>query len=180
MFSHWLPRCRFHFRRLLRAQRGAFFALLMTGILIVSSLAIYIQQWHGADTAEREWRSLNEHFRDKNRSANRDNTVLPVLTAFENTQLVDVLNRVAEESKLSLDEVSFVLDENANQPYLRYRATLTVSSSYPTIRRFLDQVRTSQPDISLDSITCTRDDIATVELTCDLVLSAFYRKADHG
>jgi hypothetical protein len=103
-----------------------------------------------------------------------------VLTAFENTQLVDVLNRVAEESKLSLDEVSFVLDENANQPYLRYRATLTVSSTYPTIRRFLDQVRTSQPDISLDSITCTRDDIATVELTCDLVLSAFYRKADHG
>jgi hypothetical protein len=52
-----------------------------------------------------------------------------------------VLNDAAESSKLSLDEISFSLDENANQPYLRYHATLTVSSGYPAIRRFLDQVR---------------------------------------
>jgi Tfp pilus assembly protein PilO len=180
MSSQWLSSYQFHLRRLLRAQPGVFSAILLSGFVLVLALAMYIQQWHSADAAKQEWRSLNEHFREKGHPGNQGSEGQPVLKAFNNTQLVDVLNRVAEEAKLSLDEVSFVLDENDNQPYLRYHATLTVSAAYPAIRRFLDQVRAVQPDVSLDTITCTRDDIATVDLTCDLVLSAFYRKTGHG
>ena len=180
MFSGWLPCCGFYFRRLLSRQPVAFSFLSGCTIVFFVSLIMYVQQWRGGDAAQSEWLLLNQKFRDIGRGADQGKTAKPDLPAFNNTQLVDVLNRVAEESKLSLDEVSFVLEENAAQPYLRYRATLTVSSAYPTIRRFLEQVRVRQPQVSLDTINCSRDDITTVELTCDLVMSAFYRKEGHG
>ncbi|HSY26640.1 MAG TPA: hypothetical protein VK832_03970 [Burkholderiaceae bacterium] len=143
-------------------------------------LALYIEQLQSVDASETQWRTLNRHVQELGHSGIQSGGMKMTLPAFNNTQLVEVLNDAAESSKLSLDEISFSLDENANQPYLRYHATLTVSSGYPAIRRFLDQVRLKQPEMSLDSITCTRDDITTVELACDLALSAFYRKEAHG
>jgi len=180
MSTQWLPQCRFYFRRLLQTQPLAFAALLATCALCIGTLALYAQQSHSADTAQTEWRTLNQHAKDPGRTGAQTGNAKPDLPAFNNTALVEALNGAAEETKLTLDEISFLLDDNASQPYLRYRATLTVSSGYPIIRRFLDSVRVKQPEVSLDAITCTRDDIATVELTCDLALSAFYRKEAHG
>jgi hypothetical protein len=94
--------------------------------------------------------------------------------------LLQALNSAAESTKLSLDEISFAMDDNVTQPYLQYHATLTVTSNYPAIRRFLVRVQKARSEVSLDSIVCTRDDVTTVDLTCDLALSAFYRKDAHG
>jgi hypothetical protein len=176
----WLPRCQFYLRRLLQTQPIAFSAVLAAGAVIVCALALYLEQLHRADTAQEEWRTLNQHGKELSKAGVQSGDVKLALPVFNNTQLVEALNGAAESSKLSLDEISFLLDDTANQPYLRYHATLTVSSSYPVIRRFLDQVRVKQAEMSLDSITCTRDDITTVELTCDLAISAFYRKEVHG
>ena len=178
-YSQWLPRCQFYLRRLLQTQPIAFSALLAAGLIFASMLALCVEQLQSVDAAEAQWRILNQHGKESGRAGLQIGDMKLTLPAFNNTQLIEVLNDTAESSKLSLDEISFSLDDNANQPYLRYHATLTVSSSYPAIRRFLDQMRIKQPEMSLDSITCAREDITTVELACDLALSAFYRKETH-
>lgn len=102
------------------------------------------------------------------------------LPRFEPNKLVEAINRLALNTKLPLDEISFVLEDNHTQPYLRYRATLSVSSRYPVIRRFLDALEAEQPQVALDAISCERDDIGAVDTNCDVNLSAFYRRQDHG
>ncbi|WP_188567707.1 GspMb/PilO family protein [Undibacterium terreum] len=102
------------------------------------------------------------------------------LPRFDSAQLVEALHRVAEEVKLPADEISYALEGNENQAYLRYRVTLSVTASYPVIRKFAEHFQAQLPNVSLDSISCTRDDIAATALSCDLGLSAFYQKAVHG
>jgi hypothetical protein len=164
----------------MQTQPVALFAAVATCALCACALALYVQQVLGVETTDSEWRTLNQHAKELDRAGTATGDVKLSLSAFNNTQLLEALKGSAENAKLSFDEVSFLLDASANQPYLRYRATLTVSSQYPIIRKFLDQVRVKQPEVSLDSIICTRDDISTVDLTCDLALSAFYRKEAHG
>jgi hypothetical protein len=180
MSSQWLPRCQFYFRRLMQTQPIALSAAMVASVVCVGASALYVQQAHGLEATEAQWRALNQQSKELGRAGAPTSDGKVSLTAFNNTQLLETLKGAAENTKLTFDEVSFVLEPNANQPYLRYRATLTVTSQYPTIRKFLDQVRVKQPEVSLDSILCTRDDIATVELTCDLAMSAFYRNEAHG
>ncbi|HXA46451.1 MAG TPA: hypothetical protein VNW52_02385 [Burkholderiaceae bacterium] len=164
----------------MQTQPVALSAAMVACVLCAGALALYMQQAHGVEETEAEWRKLNQQSKELGRAGAPVADTKLSLSAFDNTQFLEALKGAAESAKLTFDEVSFVLDPSANQPYLRYRATLTVTSQYPTIRKFLDQVKIKQPEISLDSILCTRDDIATVDLTCDLALSAFYRKDAHG
>ncbi|MCG2583853.1 hypothetical protein [Massilia sp. TS11] len=104
----------------------------------------------------------------------------PVLPQFVNTQVAQILHQTADEVHLGLDEVSFSLEEGATTPYLRYRVTMSVSASYPLIRRFVDKLKLSPAELSLDSITCARENIASPGLGCELAFSAFYRKGTNG
>ena len=171
--------CRFHLKRLVRIQARAFFALTGATLLLVLASVSLIDQWHLAETAQQELRSMNQTTRTSTNIVKAVNAQV-ALPDFTSAQLVTTLNRVAEETKLPLDEIIFTLDDSGNQPYLRYRATLSVSGSYPTIRRFLDQVRANFSTVSLDTISCTREDIGTIDLTCDLAVSVFFRKNARG
>jgi hypothetical protein len=102
------------------------------------------------------------------------------LPLFNSASLIESLHSAAEEAKLPIDEVSYSLEENLSQPYLRYRITLTATATYPAIRHFTDGIRRQANHVSLDTITCSREDIAAASLSCDLGLSAFYRKGGHG
>lgn len=104
----------------------------------------------------------------------------PVLPWFQNTQLVEQLHRVAHGADLPVDEVSYALEEGKEQPYLRYRITMTVSASYPAIKQFADELTSSMSHIDLDSISCRRADISVALLTCELAFSAFFRKDGDG
>ncbi|HEY8023538.1 MAG TPA: hypothetical protein VIF60_03160 [Burkholderiaceae bacterium] len=152
--------------------------LSLAGLL--TTLALFVDQSREKDKLKQESSLLSAMLKQSPQGADQQKALRGELPEFDNTSLVKVLNHLAGETKLTLDEVSFALDDNANQPFLRYRATLTVSSGYPTIRRFLDQVHAELPQASLDSIVCTRDDITTLEPTCDLIFSAFYRKPSGG
>jgi len=153
---------------------------MFSAIGLITALAVYGEQSQSEGKLLQESRQIKEKLKQTPQLSDQQKDMRGDLPAFESAGLVKVLNRLAGEAKLSLDEVSFVLDDNANQPFLRYRATLTVSSGFPVIRRFLDQVRAEQPQVSLDSIVCTRDDITTAQPTCDLIFSAFYRKPIRG
>ena len=102
------------------------------------------------------------------------------LPRFEPNKMVEAINRLAVNTKLPLDEVSFVLEDSRNQPYLRYRITLSVSTRYPAIKHFLDALQADQPQLALDAISCERDDITAADTSCDVNLSAFYRRPEHG
>lgn len=112
---------------------------------------------------------------------NRSSGPLPVdLPQFFSARFVDTLNEVATDAKFSLDEVSYELDDNISQPYLRYRAVLTLSASYPAIRQFVAHLSTRLQNVDLDAVNCTRGDIGKTALTCDLTFSAFFRKGSNG
>ncbi len=172
--------CRFHFQGLIRAQPVAVAMAFVSVLAATIAGGLYAQQWVGADAAERELNSLNQQARAPVLAKGQANKVQIVLPVFNSSQLVDTLNRIASDTKLPLDEIVFSLDENANQPYLRYHATLTVTARYPVIRKFVDQVRSNVTEASLDNISCTREDIRTIDLTCDLAISVFYKKSGRG
>jgi hypothetical protein len=170
---------RFHIQRYWCTQP---LGTALAGLSIVAAfvvIAIYPYQRHALQAATNDWQQLHT----SSRAIGPKAAPLPekslALPLFQSSPLVGTLNRIAEESKLPLDEIQFALDDNANQPYLRYRATLTVSAGYPSIRRFINRMQQELAEVSLDTISCARDDIAAKDLTCDVALSAFYRKVRH-
>lgn len=104
----------------------------------------------------------------------------PGLPWFDSVRLVEQLDAVAEEARLPIDEVGYALEASAQHPYLRYRITLTVTAAYPAVRQFVDDVSSSMRHVALDSISCTRADIALPAPTCELAFSAFFRKDAHA
>lgn len=104
----------------------------------------------------------------------------PDLPPFDSAALVAVLNETATDSGLVLDEVAYTLDNNSNQPYMRYRITMSLHATYPLIRRLAEQLNTNVPHLTLDAINCSRKDVIVAELNCDMVMSGFFRKDRRG
>lgn len=183
MSSQFFSYCRFHLFRLLRAQPG------VVGVLIFSTLALVLvslatlQQWQQLHQQEQQLLELRAQSRQHPAAAALAKpafTTPTIYPAFHSAQLADTFNQLATEAKLSLDEVSYGLDDNANQPYLRYRVTLVVTATYPLIRQFADQIALTLPHVSLDTISCTREDIGAIHLSCELAFSAIFRKETNG
>lgn len=102
------------------------------------------------------------------------------LSPFRSAELPDALNQAASVLSLPVNEMTFALDNNPILPYVRYTATVKVFGGYLIIRGFVDTVRANRPEISLDAITCTRTDIRSVHLSCDLTLTAFYARESNA
>ena len=179
MSSHLFPFFRFHVLRLVRAQPGGFAAVLVSALLFVLAAIFCITLWQKAGSAEAALQATLLAVQSgavSSGSPERSVVAAAALPAFNGAEFVAALNLVAAEVKLPVDEVLFTLDEGVNQPYLRYRITLSVVASYPVIRRFVDQYRRELEHVTLDSIACTRETIGAGALTCDLAFFAFYRK----
>ena len=180
MHANWFSWWRFHFLRLARMHPfGLTGAVLLLAIAVAAGLFWLSLVRHDA-VVRRDIANLNKSLGQPVASSSSQGSGRLDLPRFEPNKLVEAINRLAQNTKLPLDEITFVLEDNHNQPYLRYRATLSVSSRYPAIRRFLDALEIEQPQVALDAISCERDDINAAETNCDVNLSAFYRRPDHG
>ncbi len=180
MQANWFSWCRFHFLRLARMHSfGLTSAVLLSAFGVAAGLFWLSVVRHEA-AVRRDIAGLNKSLAQLVSLPAPQGSGRIDLPRFEPNKLVEAINRLALNTKLPLDEISFVLEDNRNQPYLRYRATLSVSSRYPAIRRFLDALEAEQPQVALDAISCERDDIAAAETTCDVNLSAFYRRQERG
>lgn len=102
------------------------------------------------------------------------------LDAFQSHPFPDALNSAAVTFSLPVSEMIFRLDDNPARPYLRYSATIKVFGGYQAVRKYVAAVRTALPQTSLDAMSCTRSDIRSVHLNCELTLSAFYRRDPHA
>lgn len=82
----------------------------------------------------------------------------------------------AVDAGLAVDEVAYVLDASASQPYLRYRVSLPVKTRYAEIRKFVAALEAAMPNVLLDSVRCSRESAGAAQLSCDLAFSALFAK----
>ncbi|HTD02724.1 hypothetical protein [Undibacterium sp.] len=172
---------KFHVIKFWRAQPLVFLMLALSSLIALAAAAMYLLQWQQAKLASAELNEVRAH-RLTSRAANVAvaDSPIPFLPPFSSAQLLHTLNKVASDTKLPIDEVGYVLDDGAAQPYLRYRVTLRVAASYPVIRTFINQLNAELSNVALDAISCSRDDIVQAELTCDVAFSAFFHKEARG
>lgn len=98
-----------------------------------------------------------------------------LLPAFSTGDLPAQLQAAAKTSGLPVDAVSYQLDSKSERDYLRYTARVSTTASYAQFRRFILVIQDQASHIALDDMQCEREDIADVELACELAVSAFYR-----
>lgn len=98
------------------------------------------------------------------------------LPAFDSAAFTAEFHSIAKDVGLSTDELVYVLENSAAQPFQRYRITLEVKSGYPEVRKFMAALNSAQPHVVLDSLRCRREDAMTASLTCQMAFSAFFRK----
>lgn len=170
---NWL---RFHCARLLRAQSGLWIGCLASIALLIVAVVAFLCE---AKKVEQRQMEL-----DRLRLASRQVSSVKVVDAdltslnlpwFESAQVIAQFGRAAADAKLPVDEVQYLLEESSSRPYLRYRIKMTVSSGYPVIRQFADEVTATMTHVDLDSMSCTRGDIDVLWPTCILTFSAFFR-----
>lgn len=169
--AQWL----FYLRRQLRLQPWPTAALLLALVSLGAAAAFYARSSHMLDKSEQAHRALSTATKAAPVVALPGRSV-PVFPVFNSAQLMGDLQQAADVAKLPLDEVTFTLDDKGKLPYLRYRASLSVSADYPAIRRFVEGLRIGMANVTLDGIHCNREDIGVAELSCDVSLSAFYRQ----
>lgn len=94
-----------------------------------------------------------------------------VATSFyENVRVADLVG----------EEVSYSLDSPRDQPFQRYRIRHPVKAEYAKIRRFVAAIVSDMPNVTLDSIRCTRENLSDAVLACDLNFSAFFLADNNG
>jgi len=98
------------------------------------------------------------------------------LPAFSSPALLKVIDRAADKADIELNEVNYKLDDGRATQFQKYQATLSIAAPYANIRRFIQALGESAANVSVDELNCTREDIVDTELSCDLVVSAFFLK----
>lgn len=102
------------------------------------------------------------------------------LKAFRSSHLLSILEQSASSTSVKLDEISFAVDDAPNQPYVRYRATFTVLSRYPRIRKFISEILAGSEGVVLDTVSCRREDVNTVDVRCDISAYVAYQEKVSG
>lgn len=180
MYSEITLFLRFYSFRCYRARPILTITLVGSLVLCVLLVGIYAKLWIERDQPKQQLREAIAKFEQvkSDRKQAEAASLPPIqLSAFESAKLVQSLNAVASEMHVSLEEVSYVLDDTANQAYLRYRISFGVLSRYPVLKKMISQLQVQSPHILLDGISCAREDIVAVDLNCELVLSAYFSKA---
>lgn len=102
------------------------------------------------------------------------------LKVFQSSHLLAILEQGASSANIKLDEISFVIDDSPNQPYVRYRATFTVLSRYPTIRKFISAILAGSEGVVLDTVACRREDVTAADVRCDISAYVAYQEKAGG
>lgn len=183
MSSRFVHFCVFHFRRLLRTQLPWLLACMASLTILLVMLSAWSWQWN-------QIRSMREDAKDFQTSISKrkqENAEIekkmqaPVnLPTFHNASFVTALHKVAGKARLTINELSYVLDDAPSMPYFRYRIQFSVLSNYPSVRRFVKELNQELPYVTLDAISCSREDIVAPDVTCDLSLTAFFARGERG
>lgn len=169
----------FYFAQARRAHGWAFVTLLACFLAALFSAAVWLA------IRERAIEVSAERMRLVQRPATPVRTPQirisePELPVFVASQAVGTFTTTAQDVGLPIDEVTYALEGDNDQPYRRYRISMSVKTGYPEVRRFVAALATGMPNVALDAIRCARENAAAPALGCQLVFSAFYRRDRSG
>jgi hypothetical protein len=180
MYSQLLPFCSFHLRRIRSSQPILLASLVITCSAFLVALPTWLALVEAGKEVQAEYDALKMRA-EKNLPAV---VIAPdqgeMLRPFNSAYMVTALNEAATRAGVALNELNFTFDAGKTEPFIRYRVSMTVATNYLAMRRFVDQVKTDIPDVSLDSISCRRKGIEDPVLTCDLGFTAFFKKDERG
>lgn len=179
MQTVFLFRWIFQIRRLFRQQPLSSSMVLVSGISLIAASLGYVYMQVQATQINQAIKVTQSSSRIA-KSSVPSGTIIPVLPIFDSAQFASSLYKFADDAKLNVDEINYSLDDTANQPYLRYRISLTVTNNFQSIRQFVTRFQVELTHSTLDAINCNRESITSSALNCDLALSVFYRKTSRG
>lgn len=177
MNYRFLLGCHFAVTRAWRRDRIGVISLCMLLTVSFGAALAALSQYRASQGAIEAIETSRFHERSSNRDS--PDSSFPSLASFRSNELLDALNKAASTLALPVNEMVFRFDDNASHPYLRYSATVKLFGGYPVVRKFVDAVRKQLPQTSLDAISCSRTDIRSVHVACELTLSTFYRRPSH-
>lgn len=89
------------------------------------------------------------------------------------SQLLRPLFSLAERSGVVIERGDYQLIDEEAGGYLVYRANLPISGTYPSVRRFCEQVLRTMPFVSIDQLTLRREHGGEALLKVRLSLSLY-------
>jgi hypothetical protein len=175
-----LNKLAFASRRVLEANRVPVALTAGAALLLALTIAFYL---NGKSALQQERLIANDLLFGEHRGADSVKKAVPSkieLKSFRSSLLLEILERGAAAVNIKLDEISFAVDDSPNQPYVRYRATFTVISRYPTIRKFISEILAGTEGVVLDTVACRREDIAAADVRCDISAYVAYQEKVSG
>lgn len=175
-----LPFCEFYVRQLLRRQPAAILGLSLSFLAALGAcfaLWYWSEQNHGLSSQLREAQIHPVKIPSVATSAASSAVVLP---AFSSAEFIEQFSAIARDEKIPADELFYVLETGAAQPFWRYRITVDVKTGYPELRKFIAALSSALPNVALDTIRCHREDVNAAGLSCQLAFSAFFKKDVRG
>lgn len=172
--------CSFYWAKAFRYSPAASVLLLSSGLLGLASLVAFIYLSERREMLESALKQALQ--REKILSTAPPKPVansIPNLPSFSSADFTLVFHSLMRAVGIETGEVSYSLEMSPAQPYWRYRISLEVESGYSPIRTLLAALDSELPNVTLDSIRCTRES-AALGLRCQLALSAFFRKPSDG
>lgn len=98
------------------------------------------------------------------------------LPRFQSSKLVKSLHTIISGLDIPISEVNYSFEAQASKPYSRYKIGFMTLSQYPQLKTMLGQLKKEMPHVLLDGISCAREDMTSMDLQCDLTLSAYFQE----
>jgi hypothetical protein len=152
----------------------------VTAMLLLSAVAYHTASQGALQVAKQEAGSLSKWRQAVVASDANVSWGSADLKAFRSSHLLSVLENGASAASIKLDEISFAIDDSPNQPYVRYRASFTVLSRYPTIRKFISEILAGSEGVVLDTVACRREDVNAADVRCDISAYVAYQEKAGG
>ena len=174
------PYCRFTLLRVWRTDRSGIVAGCLLAAAAITSAGAAFSEYRSVPRYDAPLAESRETAVGTGTAITHFSGGVPELGTFRSHELLDALNGAASTLALPVNDMVFRFDDNPMRPYLRYTATVKVFGGYLAVRKFVDAVRQTLPQTSLDAMVCARAEIRSAHVSCELALSAFYRRDPHA
>lgn len=176
----FVNKAEFFFRRTSASYRLPFALIAIAAALLLAAFAYRFTSQGVLQAAKQEASRLSRSGHPVIAAEGQGGRAKVDLKAFRSSHLLSILENGASAAAIKLDEISFAVDDSPNQPYVRYRASFTVLSRYPTIRKFISEILAGSEGVVLDTVACRREDVNAADVRCDISAYVAYQEKAGG
>lgn len=154
-------------------------------VLLVFSVTFYFSairtSQHQLDNAKKENASWQTHLKNSEDLPRSVETQLSEFygafpTEDKETEILASIYAAAAHHNLALETGEYKRQNDDSHKLIRYQATFPIQGSYVQIRKFMADVLTALPSVSLDDVSFKRDSIGSGSLDARVKLTLFMLK----